>query len=103
MGFIKWFKREILDKEDSIEKEKKEQELLELQLKRIEKDKQDSIFVENVMSKDVISLSPEDDAIDAFKLMARKNIGRLIVKEHGKVVGIVSRSDLLHAIKMKEV
>ncbi|MEM0214428.1 MAG: M50 family metallopeptidase [Archaeoglobaceae archaeon] len=56
--------------------------------------------VEEVMSKEVITLSPKDRAFEAFRLMSERGIGRIPVVEDGKLVGIVSRSDLM---KIKEL
>lgn len=69
----------------------------------IGKDKQYALLVRDVMTKNVLTLSPDDDSIDAFKLMSKKNIGRLIVTENGNIVGIISRTDLLRTIKIKDM
>ena len=66
------------------------------------KDRQDSVLIKDVMHKDFLSISPDEDASNAFKIMARNHNDRLIVQKDGKTVGIISWSDLLHAIKMKE-
>ena len=54
------------------------------------------------MHKDFLFISPEDDAINAFKTMAKNHNDRLIVQDDGHTVGIISWSDLLHSIKMRE-
>lgn len=56
--------------------------------------------VEKVMSRNVISIEPEKSAFEAFKIMSELRIGRLPVVSNGKLVGIVTRSDLM---KTKEV
>ncbi|MCS7144211.1 MAG: M50 family metallopeptidase [Archaeoglobaceae archaeon] len=56
--------------------------------------------VEKIMSKEVLTLSPKDRAFEAFRIMSEKGIGRIPVVEDGKIVGIVSRSDLM---KIKEL
>lgn len=56
--------------------------------------------VEEVMSREVLTISPKDRAFEAFKIMSEKGIGRIPVVEDGKLVGIVSRSDLM---KIKEL
>jgi CBS domain-containing protein len=43
-------------------------------------------------------MGPTASAHDAVKLMAEKNIGALVVVEHGKVVGIVSERDYARRI-----
>jgi len=61
----------------------------------------DSMKVSDVMSENVICTSPEDDAVDALKLMSKNNIGRLIVMENEAMIGILSRTDLMKAIELK--
>jgi Zn-dependent protease/CBS domain-containing protein len=73
-----------------------------LDIRGIGKDRQDSVYVKDVMHKNYLSVSPEDDAITAFKTMAKNHNDRLIVQNQNQIVGIVSWSDVLHAIKMKE-
>jgi CBS domain-containing protein len=50
--------------------------------------------VDRVMSKDVFSLAPDDDAQDAKKRMSDRGVRRLPVVDHGKLVGMVSVGDL---------
>lgn len=56
--------------------------------------------VGDIMSRKVVTLNPEQSAFDAFRLMGEKNIGRIPIVEDGKLVGIVTRSDLM---KLKEI
>ncbi|MEM4575107.1 MAG: CBS domain-containing protein [Archaeoglobaceae archaeon] len=56
--------------------------------------------VEEVMSRNVLTISPRKSAFEAFKIMSEKNIGRLPVVEDDKLVGIITRSDLM---KLKEI
>ncbi|WP_419960068.1 CBS domain-containing protein [Psychrobacillus sp. BM2] len=50
--------------------------------------------VEDVMTKSVISVSPEDSTSDASIVMARNQVRRLPVLDDGKLVGFVSLADL---------
>ena len=50
--------------------------------------------VREIMTKQVISVSPDMDASVAANLMGRKRVRRLPVVEHGKVRGILSLDDL---------
>ena len=56
--------------------------------------------VEAVMSREVVVISPESSAFEAFKIMSERGIGRLPVIKNGEIVGIVSRSDLM---RIKEI
>ena len=57
--------------------------------------------VEDVMSREIVSIRPDADAFDALKLMSTRNLGRLIVMVDGTMVGIVSRTDLVRAIQFR--
>jgi len=50
--------------------------------------------VEDVMTKSVISVSPNDSTADASIVMARNQVRRLPVMEDDKLVGFVSLADL---------
>lgn len=45
--------------------------------------------------------SPDELAVDALMKMSKQDIGRLPVQEDGKLVGIVTRSDILHTIRVR--
>ncbi|MDI6888499.1 MAG: CBS domain-containing protein [Methanocellales archaeon] len=57
-------------------------------------------LVGDVMTKKIISVAPDDDAINALKMMSQRNIGRVLVMEDGAMVGIVSRTDLIRSIQL---
>ncbi|WP_313891892.1 CBS domain-containing protein [Psychrobacillus sp.] len=50
--------------------------------------------VEDVMTKSIISVSPDDSTAEASIVMARNQVRRLPVIEQGKLVGFVSLADL---------
>jgi len=54
--------------------------------------------VAGVMSRSVISVSPEADLSEAARVMMVERIGSLPVVERGRVVGIVTETDLLRQI-----
>lgn len=53
------------------------------------------MLVKNIMSSNPITVSPETTVLEAEKLMSLNKIGRLIVLDKDKVVGIVSDGDLV--------
>jgi CBS domain-containing protein len=53
-----------------------------------------SASVEEVISKDVTTATPDTSVHDAAKLMASKKIRRLPIVENGELVGVVSIGDL---------
>jgi acetoin utilization protein AcuB len=54
--------------------------------------------VEDVMSANVLTLGPRDALVDAARLMRRERIGALPIVEGRRLVGILTRSDLLDAL-----
>ena len=58
----------------------------------------DLVDVEDVMTREVLTLEPEDSVESAARLMRRERIGAIpIVDSGGSVVGILSRTDVLSA------
>ncbi|MFH0896507.1 MAG: CBS domain-containing protein [Candidatus Bathyarchaeota archaeon] len=55
-------------------------------------------LVENIMSKDVTTISPHDSMAEAVKEMGEKHIGSLIVMVSGKPAAIVTERDLLSKV-----
>lgn len=54
----------------------------------------DDTPVSEVTSKDIIAISPEDDADEVVQTMRRRALRRVPVVEDGRPVGIVSLGDL---------
>jgi len=73
------------------------------ELHKVEKEKHESTLVKDVMRKDVFSISSNEPAISAFKMMMNNKHERLLVQKDGEYLGIISWSDLLRAMKMKGV
>src|SRR5262245_61808995 len=59
--------------------------------------KPDDITVEMVMTANVVSLTPQDSMADAAWVMRRERIGAVPIVEANRLVGIVTRSDVLDA------
>lgn len=57
------------------------------------------IKVKDFMKKEVVSIKPEDDIFNAARLINKHNIKRLPVIKDGKLVGIISRGDIIKALK----
>ncbi|HET7873969.1 MAG TPA: CBS domain-containing protein [Methylomirabilota bacterium] len=55
------------------------------------------LTVEKVMSKSVITIGPDREARDAGQLLLEHKIGALPVVEGGRLIGIVTETDLLRA------
>jgi len=59
--------------------------------------------VADVMSREVVVVTPNTEVFEALKLMTEKKIGRIPVIEDGKLVGIVSKSDIVKLAEILEV
>ena len=51
-----------------------------------------------IMTRDVLSVSPASTFDDATRLMASRQISCLLVSEHGRALGIITESDVLRAL-----
>ena len=57
----------------------------------------DKITVKEVMTKDLVEVSPTERLVHARRLMKDSHVGRLPVIDEGKLVGIVTSKDLMRA------
>jgi len=73
------------------------------QVKDVPKDLWPFKQVRDIMAPidDVPSLKPNDDATEALSRMVSDDLGRMPVSEDGRLVGIVSRRDILNLFKIK--
>jgi CBS domain-containing protein len=51
--------------------------------------------IQEIMSKEVAKVKPDDHLIDAAKIMLQRKIGCVVVVEGEKAIGIVTESDLV--------
>lgn len=54
--------------------------------------------VEDYMTREVICFTENDDAVEICKFFMRSNVRRVPIVENGRLVGVVSRRDLLGLI-----
>lgn len=57
----------------------------------------DKIYIKDVMTKDILIATPDDDINYAMAIMIEKNIRHLPVVEYGKVVSVVSIRDIVRS------
>ena len=62
----------------------------------------DSHTVEEIMTYNVVAISPQTSLREAAQRLRRQRFGALPVVENGKLVGIITRSDLLDAMLAEE-
>jgi Zn-dependent protease/CBS domain-containing protein len=61
----------------------------------------DAYRVEDVMTRELTTISPDVDAMEAILTMQQEGIGRLpVVDEGGELVGLITRSDLVTAFNI---
>ncbi len=63
--------------------------------KKIRQERQWHSPVKAFMVREVTSIPPDIDPAEAAQLMIRKNIGHLPVEYQGKIIGILTRTDIL--------
>jgi len=65
-------------------------------------DKPHNLPVSNIMSSPILHVTPEESIIKVAEIMTSKNIRRLAVVEQGKVIGVISSSDLAVLFSMSK-
>jgi len=63
--------------------------------KKIKKTKQMQSPIKAFMTRDIVTIEYDKNAIEAARLMIRHDIGRIPVMKDGKVIGIITRSDAM--------
>lgn len=58
----------------------------------------DRVKVKEIMTRDVVTTTPETDLKAVASVMAERKIGGLPVVENGQVVGIITESDVFRAL-----
>jgi CBS domain-containing protein len=57
----------------------------------------DELFVRDIMSRNPVTITPTESIVDAARIMYKHSIGTLPVVEDEKVVGIITRTDVVRA------
>jgi len=63
----------------------------------------EAMQVKDVMSRNTITLPPTASVIDALRIMSTNNIGRIPVVHEDRIVGIVTRTDILKVTELKKI
>jgi CBS domain-containing protein len=58
----------------------------------------ETTLAQDIMTRDVTTVNAETPMEEVMKVLEEKNIIRVPVTENGKLVGIISRSDVLRAM-----
>ena len=54
--------------------------------------------VRDIMTREVVTVPPQMEAVRALNLLSERKINRLVVLDGGKIVGVVTRNDFMHAV-----
>ncbi|OEC86968.1 MULTISPECIES: CBS domain-containing protein [Methanobacterium] len=57
-----------------------------------------NLKIEDIMSKDIITISAEDKIEDAANLMLRADVSGLLVLENKKPVGVITKTDICRLV-----
>ncbi|VVB95573.1 Zinc metalloprotease [uncultured archaeon] len=71
-------------------------------VQRVPKEERKKVRISEIMTKKLITLEEDDDAVNAIKLMTVNNIGRIVITKEKQIVGIVSRTDILRSVQLLE-
>ena len=63
----------------------------------------EAMQVRDIMTRDPITLPPSAPVIDALKIMSARNFGRIPVVQDGKILGIVTRTDIIKVTELKQI
>ena len=63
----------------------------------------DAMQVRDIMTRDPITLPPNAPVIDALKIMSARDIGRIPIVKDGRILGIVTRTDILKVTELKQI
>ncbi|HVN73511.1 MAG TPA: CBS domain-containing protein [Methanoregula sp.] len=63
----------------------------------------EAMQVRDIMTRDVVALPPSAPVMEALKIMSARNIGRIPIVADGKILGIVTRTDILKITELRQV
>jgi CBS domain-containing protein len=66
--------------------------------KEVAPQEREAVHVEDIMTKDVVTVEPQTDAFEALRTLSTNSFGRLVVVENGEIAGILSRTDVMKAL-----
>ena len=63
----------------------------------------EAMQVKDVMTRDVIVLPPTAPVMDALRIRSTRNIGRIPIVQEDRIVGIVTRTDILKVTELRKI
>jgi Zn-dependent protease/CBS domain-containing protein len=71
-------------------------------VQKVAREDRKNVKVLQIMTKELITAKENDEAVSVLKLLTKNSIGRILVKNDEKMIGIVSRTDVLRAVQLLE-
>ena len=68
-------------------------------VQKVPKEMHDKVRVKEVMSKDIISVEPGINAYQALQIIAKNQIGRLLVIQDNTIIGIITMKDIMRKMQ----
>ncbi|HMA05923.1 MAG TPA: CBS domain-containing protein [Methanomicrobiales archaeon] len=69
---------------------------------RVSEIDRDAKQVKDIMARNLITVPPTAMLSEAFRLMSRYNVGRIPIIENGRLLGMVTRTDILKVMELRE-
>jgi len=63
----------------------------------------EAMQVRDIMTRDPVTLPPNAPVMEALKIMSARNFGRIPVVLDGKILGIVTRTDIIKVTELKQI
>lgn len=67
----------------------------------MQKNMKTGITVHEAMTKKPVTAYPDDTIQECAKIMAKEEVGSIVIKEHGELVGIISEKDIVERVVAK--
>ena len=66
--------------------------------KEVRPEEREAFLVKDIMTDDVVTVEPDEEAFEVLQTLSSESFGRLVVVEDGELAGIVSRTDIMTAL-----
>ena len=72
-------------------------------IRKVDSNKRNEYRVKDFMSREIKDVTPDTELVQALSKLSRYDIGRLMVVEDGKLVGIITRSDIMKGFRLHKL
>jgi len=69
----------------------------------LKSEKTSEIKIKDIMTTEIKKVSPDEDIYHALRKLSEAKIGRLMVMDNGKLVGIITRTDIMKAYRLNQL